>query len=163
MTPEGIEYRTATKEDLDDIIALWEESQEYHSQLDPRLNMRPNAGEHVRKFYDEKFFNDNAIIFLAVLKKRVIGFTSAFLQARPPIHFEPYWGFVDALVITSEYRRTGIGTSLLHHVKEWLREKGIVTMRLSVATQNPNGISFWKKMGFSEIMYLMDLKLDEDE
>ncbi len=161
MKLDSIVYRQSTQDDLDGVIQLWEESQVYHSELDPRLVMREDAGTHVRTFYTEKFFTDNAVIMIAVLDEEIIGYASTFLQPRPPIHLEPFWGFIDALIIASRYRRHGIGTRLMKGVIEWLREKGIVTMRLSVAALNPDGIAFWKKMGFSEIMHLMDLKIDQ--
>jgi GNAT superfamily N-acetyltransferase len=158
MDIDGIEYRNATRDDLDGIIEVWKESEEYHSELDPRLKMKPNAADHIKKFYSERFFNEDSAFFLAVKGERVVGYASVFLQKRPPIHFEEFWGFIEAIVISSKYRRQGIGTNLFNHVRRWLKDREIVTIRLTVATKNPHAVSFWRKMGFIEIMHIMDCR-----
>ena len=37
------EYRVAAAKDIDEIMSLWDESRQYHEQLDSRLAMVDNA------------------------------------------------------------------------------------------------------------------------
>ncbi|MFW9845451.1 MAG: GNAT family N-acetyltransferase, partial [Candidatus Thorarchaeota archaeon] len=39
---------------------------------------------------------------------------------------------------------------------EWLGGHNITKIQLTVASRNPDAIAFWKKVGFSDIMYRLE-------
>ena len=159
MNSHNIVYRNATPDDLDGIMNLWLESVDYHEALDSRMALNKEAMENVRNFYSNKYFKDDSILEIALVDEIVVGVCGAFIQETPPIHFERERGFIDIAFVSEKYRHHGIGTVLLERVLKWLKSKGLVKIRLYVASRNPIGVSFWKKMGFDDIMQIMEMKL----
>ena len=159
MVVSEVVYRCATIDDLDGILDLWLESVEYHEVLDSRMALNKEAIENVRTFYSNKYFKDDSILEIASVDGRVVGVCGAFIQETPPIHFERERGFIDIAFVREKYRHHGIGTVLIERVLKWLKSKDLVKIRLTVASRNPTGVSFWKKMGFDDMMQIMEIKI----
>jgi GNAT superfamily N-acetyltransferase len=154
-----MEYRSATKDDIDDIMELWIESAQYHEELDGRLALNLDAAESVKNFYTEKFFNEDSFLVVAETEAKLVGVSGAIIQKRPPIQFVREVGFVDIIFVTAEYRNHGIGAKLFEKVMEWMKSKGLKKSRLTVATSNNVGINFWRKTGYNDVMQIMELEL----
>ena len=58
--------------------------------------------------------------------------------------------YLGSLGVHPEYQHKGIGSSLMYSLMEKLRLEGIKRMELYVDIDNPRGIQFYKKMGFTE-------------
>jgi len=158
MVVSEVVYRSATMDDLDGIMNIWLESVDYHKALDSRMALNKEAVENVRNFYSNKYFKDDSILEIALVDETVVGVCGAFIQETPPIHFERERGFIDIAFVSGKYRHHGIGKVLFERVLKWLKSKDIVKIRLYVASRNPIGVSFWKKMGFDDIMQIMEMQ-----
>jgi len=56
--------------------------------------------------------------------------------------------------IAKNYRRTGLGKSLVDNLEKFARENGYKKITLSVASHMPSEIlTYWKKLGFSETFW----------
>ncbi len=156
---EIIEYRIAVEGDIDAIMSLWQESRMYHEKLDSRLSMVPDAASKVQGYCQEQLSSDSASYVLAIEDQQPIGYISVQLQKGPPVFEYPQIGFIDGLYVKDEYRRRGIGKKLVSLALEWLQDKAIVRIQLTVAALNQGGIDFWKNCGFTELMYRMNMQL----
>jgi GNAT superfamily N-acetyltransferase len=159
MEVSEVVYRSAAMDDLDSIMDLWLESVDYHEALDSRMALNKEAIENVRTFYSNKYFKDDSILEIASVDGIVVGVCGAFIQETPPIHFERLRGFIDIAFVSKKFRHHGIGTVLFERVLNWLKSKDLVKIRLYVASRNPIGVSFWRKMGFDDMMQIMEMKI----
>ena len=53
--------------------------------------------------------------------------------------------------VNKSYQHQGIGTKLLSHALEYLKDKGAKTSILEVRESNINAINLYKKLGYSQI------------
>ncbi len=58
------------------------------------------------------------------------------------------------LAVKKEYRRQGIGSSLLHKFLALCKGEGVISVRLEVRTTNHLAIDFYKKFGFNIISFI---------
>lgn len=159
MSSHNIVYRSATPDDLDNIMNLWLESLDYHEALDSRLRLDKEAISNVRDFYSNKYFTDDSILEIAMVDGKIIGICGAFIQETPPVHLERKRGFIDITFVSEPHRHLGIGSHLFEKVLDWLKSRELTKVRLSVASRNQIGINFWKKMGFDGMMQIMELEI----
>lgn len=57
-------------------------------------------------------------------------------------------GYIYHTAISNEYRGQGIGSTLLEHVLEALKDEGITKVALLVFEDNEIGNTFWERKGF---------------
>lgn len=60
-------------------------------------------------------------------------------------------GHILALATDPRYRKRGIGRTLMEHIINYLRERGIREAWLEVRISNKSAIEFYKRMGFKEV------------
>ncbi len=61
--------------------------------------------------------------------------------------------------VDSGYKRQGIGTKLFDSICTWFKTFQVNHVELTVASNNPQSIGFWNKMGGKEFMRRMRIKL----
>ena len=70
---------------------------------------------------------------------------------------DPEWIYLRQLFIKAEMRRKGIGRKAISWLKKnALKETKII--RVEVLINNPDGISFWKAVGFKDYCITMEMK-----
>ena len=76
---------------------------------------------------------------------------------------DPEWIYLRQLFVKAEMRRKGIG----HAAISWLKKnpwKEVKTIRVEVLVGNPEGIFFWKAVGFKDYCVTMEMmKGDQHE
>lgn len=53
--------------------------------------------------------------------------------------------FIEYIVVKDEYKRLGIGTAMLNHMKEFVKENNIPSLELTVWGYNEDAIKFYNK------------------
>lgn len=124
----AFEYRYATKEDLDQIVAIEQSSM-------------PNPW--TLKSYIEAIDSDHAFILVAVDVDTIVGFAVFYLT--PPESELP------DIVVASKNRGQGIGKNLLAYAKSELTSNGIDTVFLEVRVSNAPARKLYEGFGFEEI------------
>lgn len=142
---EYIEIDINNKELVDEAIQVYRANNEYFNlsgdnnitekTINDDFNVLPEGVERKNKHYLLVKMNGEA---LAVLD---------FIAAFPNID-TVYLGF---LLIKDNLHRKGFGTEIYKNFEMKCLEKGFNKIRLGVLVENIKGMSFWKKMGFSEV------------
>jgi len=71
-------------------------------------------------------------------------------------------GYIDQLVVHEDFRRQGIGRSLVSRCIYNLMRIGIRKWHLFVFEDNPGAIAFWSKLGWSERVELVTMSRSSD-
>jgi len=122
--------------------------------------------EYRKKPYNEKwtekavlkkineYFN-NYIVFIAEQDKDVIG----FLIGSTEIWDDGIHGFVEEIVVSSEFQKKGYGKKLITYFEDFLKKKGAKRLDLFSHIKS-KAFRFYKKQGFKKTdMVLMTKKL----
>ena len=65
-------------------------------------------------------------------------------------------GALDGMLVLPQYRRQGIGTSLIARFLDWTRQKGLRRVTVAVAPANDPAIALYKRMGFREQTLILE-------
>ncbi len=74
-----------------------------------------------------------------------------FVIFPPPVFTPRKIGFINEVAVADEFRRRGIGTSLVNEAVAWFHSRGANSVELSVYAKNQVAKEFWHKLGFAEI------------
>ncbi|MCK5238281.1 MAG: GNAT family N-acetyltransferase [Candidatus Thorarchaeota archaeon] len=159
MKEDELEIVSGTVEDADVYVELFNASARYHGERDSRFHYASNLSDLTRNYYTEQCDSKDSWTGLAVLGKTVVGYISAVVRERGPIHEIRTIGFIEGLFVKPDVRGKGIGSQLWNKALDWLKEKNIGIIHLSVATENPLAFEFWRNKGFSQFMYQMEMNL----
>jgi len=160
MNSSRYEFRNATVDDLDSLVTLWCESSSYHEEIESRFKFAADAAEWTKKYFSNQLLKDEVTFFVAIDTDSIIGFIEAQMMEKPPVHAQRRIGYIGSLYVRPKYRRTGIGSQLWFLARDWLITKNASKFQLSVAVKNPDGIKFWKRLGFKELMFQMERPID---
>ena len=158
MKKDNVVLRSATIDDINSLVDMWWESAHYHQILDPRFQYASDAVKATEEFMSKQIESENGCFWVAQIDNDIVGYVEAMVVDRPPIHVQRRVGHLGSIYVKPEARRKGIGTSLWNLARDWLAEKGVPTISLMVATQNPQALEFWKKFNFREIMVRLEVE-----
>jgi ribosomal protein S18 acetylase RimI-like enzyme len=157
---EQLRIRRAGHKDLEALLDLWEEMMAYHAQLDARFRPTADGRQHFRRIVQEWMTDDACSVWVAEVDGRLVGYTIGRLAENPPVLEPLFVGHVSDICVAPAWRRQGIAGQLFSAVRGWLRQQGVTSVQLHVATQNPAAQAFWLEMGFSPFMTRMWLDLE---
>lgn len=72
---------------------------------------------------------------------------------RPLVELEamaPGSWYVNAVAVSADHRRRGIGTMLMHHAEKLARQSGAHQMSLIVAEENRGAVDLYRKLGYQD-------------
>ena len=140
---------------VSEIVEIWKEFMDFHSDIDPFLTRRDDGHEYFEKFIREKIESDDSLVLAATDNDKVIGFSLVFISKHPPVLKLERYGFIDDVAVRSGYRRRGVGTAMLAKILEWFESKDITRIELNVVPSNREGYSFWIKNGFRDFTHTL--------
>ena len=142
--------RQATQADYSDLCALFAEADTYHSQAAPHV-FRPASGPaRTPEYIADILANENSRLFVAKSEGQVMGLVQVDIREAPdhPIMTPRRYAKVDSLIVGKEYRRSGIGQSLMKRVHQWAYERGVHEVELNVWEFNQGAIALYEKFGY---------------
>ena len=147
-----VKIRKARQRDVEQVVQLWKEFMDFHRRYDPHFSRSRNGHLKFKDFVSKKISARNALVLVAQVNRRIVGYIIASIDAYVPVFIEKRYGAIYDLMVDSGFRRRGIGRRLVCEAREWFRKRGIKRMELSVAASNRLAVRFWSRVGFKTYM-----------
>jgi len=122
-----------------------EDNPEYDADLKPGWGLSEDGKKHFTDLLNEP----QNCCFVAEDNRKMVGYISA-----KPKHFDyrkSKYIEIDNLGVIAEYRKQGIGRSLMDECLKWAKNKGYQKIFLVCFSKNKNALEFYKSYGFSDI------------
>jgi GNAT superfamily N-acetyltransferase len=151
--------RRAEKRDAERLSRLWMDLLESQACLDERFGPSEDALVRWRNDFPEWVSRDSRRVFVAEESGEIQGFVTAERWTSLPIYRHVPEIYIDELYVTPEFRRRGIGRTLVDTVREWGKSVGVERLRAGVLASNDQGREFWEKAGLLAftVTYTVDL------
>jgi ribosomal protein S18 acetylase RimI-like enzyme len=153
--------RNACIEDFDQINDLFWESDLFHYNKEPYIYEKTDEG-HRSKNYIESLINTEDNVFIVMeIDSKIIGFLYAYeeIKGKLLIHKKRRYMVLDNIVIKENYQNKGYGNKLINYFIEYSKKKKYNDIILNVYSFNEKAIKMYEKLGFTELMKNMILKL----
>lgn len=150
----GLLLRQATAEDMDRIKPLWHAL--YKHQIEHGMLLKLPAGA-----YDAwlksiiPFLGRFANVVVAELEGEIIAFVAGRVRTLPPYFGSATIGTISEVFVSDSHRGGGIGRHLLAFALEWFQTQQITRVELQVVAGNPDGIRFYRQLGWHEELLQM--------
>ena len=152
--------RIAKTRDIVSISRLYDEFYKYNYSQQPYYCAEAKeSGQYPQSVID----GTKGDIFVAEIDNMIIGFIHVEEDKTPPfpsVIQHRFTCIVDFYVMP-EYRKRGIGKSLLEKAKEWSINRGLEYLELFVLEENEIGKSFYKQENFMTTSCVMRYILRE--
>ncbi len=142
--------RQATQADYSSLCKLFAEADAYHSQAVPHVFRPANGPARTPEYIADILGNETSRLFVAEHEGQVMGLVHVDIREAPdhPIMTPRRYAKVDDLVVGKDFRRFGIGQSLMNTVHQWARERGVHEIELNVWEFNQGAIALYEKLGY---------------
>ena len=158
---------SAKPEDYKDIFDLFLEIHDTLVECNPKKFKKLEGEERENWFPKEVFdycLDPNSHRFIDVYKidGKIVGFVDYVVLEDSPYPGINTWKgiFIGNIAIKKEYRRQGIGTELIHYIRDVkCPENNVTEIGLEMEAKNINALNFYKKLGMveSRIKFSMSL------
>jgi GNAT superfamily N-acetyltransferase len=146
--------RHALTEDMDRIKPLWHAL--YKHQFEHGMLLRLPEGA-----YDAwlksivPYLGRFASVVIAELHAEIVGFVAGRIRTLPPYFGSATIGAISEVFVSESLRGGGIGRQLLAFTLEWYKAQQITRVELQVVAGNPDGIRFYRRLGWHEELLQM--------
>ncbi len=117
----------ATTQHLDHLVPLFDGYRIFYRQ--------DSNTQRARDFLSERLTKQDAIIYIAYIEDKAVGFTQLF-PSFSSISMQPLYVLND-LFVDENYRKQKIGVALLNKAKQLCREQNYKGLALQTETTNP--------------------------
>ena len=155
-----VRIRELTKKDYRDLRKIFTESLNLHERIDPVFTSIKDADQIWIKYIDTICQKDGFKIYIAKIDEKVVGYCVGQIITKPPVFKVTKTGQVNNIAVKDGYKHQGIGRLLFDKMKEWILTQNIASIELSAATNNPEALGFWKKMGAREFIKKMNINCE---
>ena len=152
-----LKIRCFSPDDWEVLHGMMQKLHLLHAEKRPDI-FRADADPFTEEEFQELFQNPNRLSLAAELDGELAGFCMMELKRTSnPILQKKTIAFVEALYISEQYRKLGIGRSLMERAKNLARQNGAGSLQLRVWGFNRSAIDFYQSMG----MTLQSMTLEE--
>lgn len=144
----SIEIRTMKKSDIRELSEMWYELASWHENIMEGYELSDSPKKGWREFMKKGLSKENMITFVAEDGNEIVGFVSVVLRRRPPFFKQRDVGLILDLFVKEKRRREGIGSKLIEHTEDWIKDNGVSLAVLTVAPVNHIAVDFWEKNGY---------------
>jgi len=146
--------RQATAADMDRIQPLWHALYEHQTSHGMLLTLPEGAYDAWLKSMTP-FLGRFANVVVAEDNGEIIGFVAGRIRTLPPYFGAATIGSISEVFIRESDRGAGIGRRLLAFALQWFEEQQITRVELQVVAGNPDGIRFYRQLGWHEELLQM--------
>jgi GNAT superfamily N-acetyltransferase len=146
--------RHATVEDLDRIQPMWQALYQHQFEHGMLLRLPDGAYDAWLKSI-QPFLGRFASVVLAELDGEIVGFVAGRIRTLPPYFGSATVGAISEVFVSDQHRSRGIGQRLLAFALKWFEDQQITRVELQVVAGNPDGIRFYRQLGWHEELLQM--------
>ena len=136
-----------------DSLSFCDYTENYFAQvLDMSQSLfKESSDADLTQMINEAFAKENHKIVLAIIENQAVGFVIGSIRtdyvegAR-----QSPTGYLEAIYIDTDYRKSGIAKSLVERIESWAKENGCVQLGSDTWLTDSNARNFHKKVGFME-------------
>jgi ribosomal protein S18 acetylase RimI-like enzyme len=150
-----IKVRKAREDDLIKIAGLWKAFMKYNGDFNKSFETNKKATEFFAREMLEKIKESECRLSVADSDGELIGFCYSYISQKPKYFKLSNFGFIGDLYVMPDYRRCGIGQTLVKDAVEFFAKKKIKQIELLVSIKNEGTIKFWESLGFSHLLTWM--------
>jgi len=145
----NITIRDYEARDYDVCRALWVELTQHHRDIyeDPSIGGN-DPGRGFNRYLENPQRHGT---WVAEVEGQVVALTGLLSHSHTEEGDAGMEGEVEPVVVSLAYRDKGIGTSLVEHVVEQAREKGVRFLSIRPVARNDRAISLYVRLGFSTV------------
>lgn len=150
--------RKATMKDIQELRVMYLELESDGVKYQPEHFV---IGYREDSFFESIFTSENQDILVAEIDSKVVGFSHVMILKQKNVAcLKPQTVvYIQDLDVLAEMRCQGIGTQLICASKEYGKKRGADFIRTQVFPQNREGINFYEKNGFCEMMKTIECQL----
>ena len=149
MSGDAIRVRLAHSGDADQIASLNAFVQDAHVRAHPNW-FRPTELLELRDWFRTLLLRPEARVWIAESGRAPIGYISLLVLHRPAnaLVQARRWCEIDNVAVHAEYRRRGVGRSLVEAALAYARESAVTEVELTSWAFNADAHAFFKNLGF---------------
>ena len=147
--------RRAVEEDINGLIPLYAEFHDFHVRGVPDRLCSPDSMTDT----DETTLlnslrsilqRDAAAIFVADAGGTLVGLAEVYLrQDEPhPLIVAHRYGYLQSLIVSARFRKSGIGRQLVFASHRWAKERGATEMQLDIWEFPAGPLHFYEDLGY---------------
>lgn len=150
--PQNFDVRHATKEDVPTLVTLWTEIMDERVIMDARVRITPEAPQLWQSQLLSWLSMDDAQVWVADKKGKLIGYLVAMVQERPIYYYQQRYGYIVDLGVDGHAHQGGVGTRLFDKCKAWFLAQGCELIEIPVMRLHPMAQAFWRAKGATQFM-----------
>jgi GNAT superfamily N-acetyltransferase len=144
--------RPATEQDIEELVALYIEFHEFHVLGVPDRLRKPDTYDNalLRERLRELAQRDDAQIFVASSEEKLVGLAEVYLrQDEPhPLTIAHRYGYLQSLIISARFRKSGLGKKLVSAAHEWARKQNATEMQIHCWEFPEGPLPFYEALGY---------------
>jgi ribosomal protein S18 acetylase RimI-like enzyme len=155
-----IRLSKATKEDVKDIVKIWAETIDWHSQFDEDFKLDKDGKANFSFMVSKALYESTQVVYVAKSEERLVGFLFGYTKKHSGFFRKRVVAHISDIAVDEEFRRQGIGSKLMAKFeKDFARENQADELTLYVHLLNESGVKFYEKLGYSVKLLSMRKKL----
>ena len=125
---KGIDIRPFVIEDTDQVLEVWSLAGMTTPERNPRADIQKKLRHSPESF------------FVGILEGKVV--------ATVMVGYDGHRGWIYSLAVKPDLQRKGIGSQMMEHVENWLRQHGCPRAKLQIDEARSDVAGFYKKLGY---------------
>ncbi len=159
----GFSIRSATLEDVDEIVGLYSKVIEALSRIPPKgfgETLKSPLDIHEEKEVLGRFLRErDTVLLVAEQGSVIVGFLAAAIVREPDDLVSPPYLTVQYIYVDERARGLGVAKSLMRSVETWALERGIHTIELRVWSDNEPAKNLFQSLGYIPLEIRMAKRL----
>src|SRR3989338_8024535 len=147
-----VQFRTATKKDKEILERFQAKLVQFERAIVPTI-----PKDTVYYDIDELLTHKETLVLIITADGKDIGCGFAQVRVKEECASERS-GYIGMMYLEEEFRKRGIGTTLVKKFLEWLHEKKVQDIRLRVYDKNLDAVHAYRNCGFESFMVEMIYK-----
>ena len=146
-------YRIATLDDVEVITSMYRDFFTFNAEMQPLYNQKAECGDYPINTIK----SETADIILAEVDGSIAGFTHVLEETTPPYDSVVQYKFATImdLFVSPQYRKQGVGITLLNAAKEWARKRNLSYIELGVMPENKPALGLYMRENFQTVQHQM--------